>query len=125
MTKSTAYFLVPIFTLLFAVSAAKGQEDAEPIDEVTVTAPQSVSALKTAMDNAQDETFAVFNTQIDDIDFHITCRLQRPIKDGFDPIPVHREIRVCATRFYLSAKLFLNAIQTGPVPLTLPWINQI
>jgi hypothetical protein len=94
--------------LLSAVSVAYGQEGdsaeaaaPEPIDEITVTAPQSVSALKTAMDNAQDETFAVFNTNIDDPEFHISCRLQRPFKDGFDPIPIHREVRVCATRFYL------------------------
>ena len=94
--------------LLLAVSVAYGQEDdsakaatPEPIDEITVTAPQSVSALKTAMDEAQDETFAVFNTEIDDRNFHIVCRLQRPYKDGFDPIPVHREIRICATRYYL------------------------
>jgi hypothetical protein len=93
--------------LLLAVSVAYGQEDdagetvpPEPIDEVTVIAPQSVNALKTAMDEAQDETFAVFNTKIVDPNFHIVCRLQRPFKDGFDPIPVHREIRICATRFY-------------------------
>jgi len=108
MTKSTAYLLIPTITLLLAVSVAYGQEGdsaegaaQEPIDEITVTAPQSVSALKTAMDEAQDETFAVFNTKIDDPNFHIICRLQRPFKDGFDPIPVHREIRICATRYYL------------------------
>ena len=108
MTKSTAYLLVPMFLLLLAVSAADGQENdtgeaapPAPIDEVTVIAPQSVNALKTAMDEAQDETFAVFNTKIDDPEFHISCRLQRPFKDGFDPIPIHREVRVCATRFYL------------------------
>jgi hypothetical protein len=95
--------------LLLAVSAANGQEDdareaapPEPIDEVTVIAPQSVSALRTAMDKAQDETFSVFNTKIDDPDFHIICRLERPFKDGFDPIPVRRETRVCATRYYLG-----------------------
>ena len=52
------------------------------------------------MIKAQDETFAVFNTLVDDPDFRITCRLERPFKDGFDPIPVHRTTRVCSTRYY-------------------------
>ena len=108
MTKSTAYLLISVIILVLAVSVAYGQEDdagevapPEPIDEITVIAPQSVSALKTAMDEAQDETFAVFNTKIDDPNFHIVCRMQRRFKDGFDPIPVHGVIRICATRFYL------------------------
>ena len=127
MTKSTAYLLIPIIMLLLAVSAANGQEDGageaalpEPIDEITVTAPRSVSALKTAMDNAQDKTFAVFNAKIDDRDFHIICRMERPFKDGFDPIPVRREIRVCATRYYLreSQRMnedYLDGFGEGPV----------
>lgn len=113
--------------LLLAVSVANGQEDgageaepSEPIDEVTVIAPRSVSALRTAMDNAQDETFAVFNSKIDDPDFHIICRLKRPFKDGFDPIPVHREVRVCATRYYLrdsqrATEAYLDGFGEGRV----------
>ena len=127
MMKSTVYWLIPIIMLLLAVSVAYGQEgDAagaaapEPIDEITVTAPQSLSAWKTAMDKAQDETFAVFNTMIDDRDFHITCRLERPFKDGFDPMPIHREVRVCTTRYYRRASQratedFLDGFEDGRV----------
>ena len=46
------------------------------------------------------ESFGVFNALIDDPDFHITCRLERPFKDGFDPMPVHRATRVCSTPYY-------------------------
>jgi len=95
--------IVPLLT----VSVAYGQEGdtaeaaaPEPIDEITVTAPRSLRVVRTAMVNAQDETFAVFNDLIDDPDFHITCRVERPFKDGFDPIPVHRATRVCSTRYY-------------------------
>jgi hypothetical protein len=108
MTKSTAYLIIAITMPLLAVSVAYGQEGdaaeaatSEPIDEIIVSVPQSLATLRRQMDNAQDETFAVFNAMIDEPDFHITCRMQRPYKDGFDPIPVHGEIRVCATRYHL------------------------
>ena len=107
MAKSTVNFLILITVPLLIVSVAYGQEDdtapaaaPEPIDEITIIAPRSLSVVRIAMVNAQNETFAVFNNLIDDRDFHITCRLERPFKDGFDPIPVHRTTRVCSTRYY-------------------------
>ena len=105
MTKSKLYWAIPTIMPLLAGSVAFGQEDdkvgaADPIDEITVTSPPSLGALKRQMERAQEDTFSVFNAMNDDPNFHITCRMQRPNKDGFDPMPIHREVRVCATRYF-------------------------
>ena len=105
MTKSTTYLVIAIIMPLLAGSVAFGQEGdtveaADPIDEITVISPPSLGALKRQMERAQEDTFSVFNAMNDDPNFHITCRMQRLNKDGFDPIPIHREVRVCTTRYF-------------------------
>jgi len=99
MTKSTLTLAIPIIMPLLSCAAAYGQ-DGDAIDEITVISPPSLGALKRKMENAQEDTFSVFNAMNDDPNFHITCRMQRPYKDGFDPIPIHRERRVCTTRYF-------------------------
>ena len=105
MTNSKLIYLILVLVLSGMIRVSSSQEE---IEEITVTGPKSINTLKFEMNRAQDETFSVFNASIDDPNFEITCRMERPFKDGFDPIPVHREVRVCLTGYVYQERQRAN-----------------
>ena len=96
----TKSLLLALTLVLGTPALAEDTATPEAIEEIVVSAPKTLSGMRAAMHHAQDETFALFNELIDDPEFEISCRMERPFKDGFDPIPVHREVRVCETAFF-------------------------
>ncbi len=85
--------------LLSSGSLAQDTDRSDSIEEILVTAEISLRAMKNQMVEAQDVAFDLFNEVYAGTDYEIICKLERPFKDGFDPINVHRSVRICDSRY--------------------------
>lgn len=92
--------LVAVLSIfLSAGSVAQNSVESDSVEEILVTAEISLRAMKNQMVDAQDAAFNLFNEVYAGTDYEIICKLERPFKDGFDPIPIQRTVRICDTRF--------------------------
>lgn len=105
--------LVIVTSLLFSL-LSHGQEPAtqraedlqgvaieqEPLEEITVIAPQSLRSIYSDMVAAQEVTFDLYNALNDDPDFNIICRREKPAKDACNPIANSWPTQVCTTPYY-------------------------
>lgn len=71
----------------------------EPIEEVTVVGPRSLRAMNLEVLAAQDVAFDMYNVLIENSDFRIQCRRERPEHPAFDPIVETARVRVCSTPY--------------------------
>lgn len=79
--------------LLFAGFTISAQEDGE----VIVIAELNRSEVRQFIEEAEDQFYAIFNDNVDDVDYKITCRKETPTGSN---IP----IRVCEPAFMIRAR---------------------
>jgi hypothetical protein len=72
----------------------------EPLEEITVIAPQSIRSMYADMVQAQEIAFDLFNSLNEDNDFDVICRREKPAKDAWNPIANSWPTQVCTTPFY-------------------------
>lgn len=103
-----SYERITIFVAVFLCQAGFAQEstvpapgsleeatverDSQPMEELTVIAPESLQNMREKLVRAEDDVLAVFNSLNDDDDYDIYCVRERPLGSN---IPV----RVCRAKF--------------------------
>ena len=63
-----------------------------PMEELTVTAPRSLSSMRAMILDAEEDVLTVFNSLNQDSDYDIRCRRETPIGSNIS-------VRVCTPRF--------------------------
>lgn len=92
--------LVAALSMLLSFGTV-AQNSAEPVsvEEILVTGDLSLRAMKNQTVDALDEVMDLYNEVYAGTDYEMICRRERPFKDGFDPIPIQRTVRICDTSF--------------------------
>jgi len=80
--------------LLLAWSGASAQDDD---GEVIVIAELNRADVKEFIEEAEDQFYAIFNANVDDEDFKITCRRETPTGSNI-------AVRVCEPQFMIRAR---------------------
>ena len=87
------YYLIALL-LMLPGTAALAQNDE---GEVIVISDLSRSEVSQFMEEAEDQFYAVFNANIDDEDFEITCRQEAPTGSNIS-------VRMCEPQFMINAR---------------------
>ncbi len=74
---------------------AEAETDAEvlePLEEIIVVAPRSLSSMRVEIRRVEENVLALFNAMNDDHDYDIRCRQEAPLGS-------HIPVRICNPRF--------------------------
>ena len=72
--------------------AETNAEELEPLEEIIVAAPRSLSSMRVEIRRAEENVLALFNAMNDDHDYDIRCRQEAPLGS-------HIPVRICNPRF--------------------------
>jgi len=94
------FSLVAVLSIVLSSGmVAQNSIESDSVEEILVTADISLRAMKSQMVDALDEALDLYNEVYAGTDYEMICKLERPFKDGFDPINIQRTVRVCDSRY--------------------------